>query len=126
MDPRTPIKDITENIKNGIKAPSFSAIKRLSCFSSTLSWCVMQENVRTKNRLEKNCEKPVPSMTKGEINPPTVQIAMPKEMAFDRIGVGNNSAALLWSKIAHVCQSSSPCIPVHVLILQKSQPIPIK
>ena len=38
-------------------------------------------------------------MTNGEINPPTVQIAMPKEMAFDRIGVGNNSAALLWSKI---------------------------
>ena len=35
-------------------------------------------------------------MTKGDMNPPTVQMAMPNEMAFDRIGVGNNSAALFW------------------------------
>ena len=38
-------------------------------------------------------------MTKGEMNPPTVQIAMPNEMALDRIGVGKSSAAVYWLKI---------------------------
>ena len=44
-------------------------------------------------------KKPIPSMTKGEMNPPTVHMAMPKEMAFDRIGVGKSSAAIHWLKI---------------------------
>ena len=44
-------------------------------------------------------KKPIPSMTKGEMNPPTVQIAMPNEMALDRIGVGKSSAAIHWLKI---------------------------
>ena len=44
-------------------------------------------------------KKPIPSMTKGEMNPPTVQMAMPNEMALDRIGVGKSSAAVYWLKI---------------------------
>ena len=44
-------------------------------------------------------KKPIPSMTKGEMNPPTVQIAIPNEMALDRIGVGKSSAAVYWLKI---------------------------
>ena len=43
-------------------------------------------------------KKPIPSMTKGEMNPPTVQIAIPNEMALDRIGVGKSSAAVYWLK----------------------------
>ena len=53
-------------------------------------------------------KKPIPSMTKGEMNPPTVHMAIPKEMAFDRIGVGKSSAAIYWLKI---CQFHFAVIP---------------
>ena len=33
------------------------------------------------------------SISKGDINPPIVQIAIPIAVAVDRTGVGNNSAA---------------------------------
>ena len=66
-------------------------------------------------------KKPIPSMTKGEMNPPTVQIAIPNEMALDRIGVGKSSAAVYWLKISEF----------HYFMFlyrthYKNQPIPIK
>ena len=33
------------------------------------------------------------------MNPPTVHMAIPKEMALERIGVGKSSAAIHWLKI---------------------------
>jgi len=65
-------------------------------------------------------KKPIPSMTKGEMNPPTVQMAMPNEMALDRIGVGKSSAAVYWLKIYD--SDNIMFYPTEY----RNQPIPIK
>ena len=63
-------------------------------------------------------------MTKGEMNPPTVHMAIPKEMAFDRIGVGKSSAAIHWLKIYEFHFVMIPFL--NILSNIKYQPIPIK
>ena len=61
------------------------------------------------------------------MNPPTVHMAMPKEIAFDRIGVGKSSAAVHWWKMYQFHSFHYPVIPYSIgRVTTKYQPIPIK
>ena len=58
------------------------------------------------------------------MNPPTVHMAIPKEMALDRIGVGKSSAAIHWLKKYEFHFVVIPFFNIRPNI--KYQPIPIK
>ena len=58
------------------------------------------------------------------MNPPTVHMAIPKEMALERIGVGKSSAAIHWLKIYEFHFVVIPFFYIRPYI--KYQPIPIK